>query len=346
MNGAGMQLWLPGASTVSRNVDHLLWYLLLTTGFLTFAVAILVATLMVRYRRRFPDQVGIAVHSDLLEWVWTIGTTVLFLSMFFWGAKVYLDLKRPPDNAVEVYTVGKQWMWTSEHLGGQREINELHVPVGQPVKITLTSQDVIHSFFVPAFRTKQDAVPGRYTTMWFTATRPGKYHLFCAELCGAKHSGMIGWIYAMEPRDFQTWLTSGAPEGSMASSGEKLFHQYGCANCHHFDGHGPGPLLTSLYGRRVQLNNGETVVADESYLRESILNPQAKVAFGFAPIMPSFQGQLTEQQLLQLLEYIRAMRTMDTAPSSSGYLPQDTGTHRGVTATGSTGEANSRPGAR
>ena len=199
-------------------------------------------------------------------------------------------------------------MWKVQHPEGQREINELHLPVGRPVKLTMTSQDVIHSFFVPAFRTKQDVLPGRYTTTWFEATKPGKYHLFCAEYCGTKHSGMIGYIYAMTPTDYQTWLTQGAPEGSLASQGEKYFHQYGCANCHHFDNQGRCPDLRNLYMRPVQISTGQTVTADDSYLRESILDPNAKIVYGFhANIMPNFNGQIPEEQVLALISYIKAL---------------------------------------
>ncbi len=186
-----------------------------------------------------------AIRRDIIpaEIAWTVIPFFIFMGMFAWGAKLYFDIERPPDNAITMYAVGKQWMWKIQHPEGQREINELHIPVGRPVKLTMISQDVIHSFFVPAFRTKQDVLPGRYTTTWFEATQPGKYHLFCAEYCGTKHSGMIGWVYAMSPRDYQTWLTQGAAEGSLASQGEKYFHQFGCANCHHFDGQGRAPNL-------------------------------------------------------------------------------------------------------
>jgi len=214
---------------------------------------------------------------------------------------------RAPNEALDIYVVAKQWMWKFQHLDGQREINELHIPVGQRVKVTLTTEDVIHSFFVPAFRIKMDVVPGKYSTIWFEATKPGRYHLFCAEYCGTNHSGMIGWIDVMEPSEYQSWLAGGAAEGSLASSGEKLFQQLACITCHRSDAQGRGPVLEGLFGKQVQLQAGGKVVADESYLRESILNPRAKVVAGFQPIMPTFQGQVSEEQVLQLIAYIKSI---------------------------------------
>jgi cytochrome c oxidase subunit II len=219
-----------------------------------------------------------------------------------------------------VYAVGKQWMWKLEHAEGQREINELHIPVGRPVRITMASEDVIHSFFVPAFRTKQDVVPGRYTTTWFTPTKPGKYHLFCAEYCGTNHSAMIGWVYVMEPNDYQAWLSGGAAEGSLAENGKKLFEQLACNNCHREDNTGRCPNLVNIFGKQVQLAGGGTVKADEAYIRESILQPQAKVVAGFEPVMPTFQGLVTEDQVLQLVEYVKSLGP------KPGTGPVDTGT--------------------
>src|SRR5436305_12936494 len=203
---------------------------------------------------------------------------------------------------MQIYVVGKQWMWKLQHMEGQREINELHVPMGRAIKLTMTSEDVIHSFFIPAFRIKQDVVPGKYSTEWFRPTKAGKYHLFCAEYCGTKHSGMIGWIYVMEPQEYATWL-SGGTEGTMAENGKLLFEQLACINCHKMDGTGRCPIMTGVFGSTVKLAGGGTVKADESYIRESILNPQAKIVAGFEPVMPTFQGLVTEHQLLQLIEY-------------------------------------------
>ena len=227
--------------------------------------------------------------------------------MFTWGAAVFFKMSRPPADAIPINVVGKQWMWKLQHMEGQREINELHIPVGRAVKLTMTSEDVIHSFFVPAFRTKQDVVPGRYSTTWFQPTKPGKYHLFCAEFCGNRHSAMIGWVYVMEPQDYQNWLSGGAPTGSLADSGQKLFQDLACANCHKPDGSGRCPSLAGLLGSTVQLAGGGTVKADEAYIRESILQPSAKVVAGYQPVMPTFQGLVTEEGVLQLVEYIKSL---------------------------------------
>jgi cytochrome c oxidase subunit 2 len=266
------------------------------------------------------------------------------MGMYAWGAKLYFDIERPPDNALTMYAVGKQWMWKIQHPEGQREINELHLPAGKSVKLILTSEDVIHSFFVPAFRTKQDVLPGRYTTTWFQPTKPGKYHLFCAEYCGTKHSGMIGYVYVMEPRDYQLWLTQGAPEGSLASQGEKYFHQFGCSNCHHFDSAGRCPNLRDLYNGPVPIAGGETVMADASYIRESILNPNAQIVFGYqANIMPNFTGQLTEEQVLALISYIEALGPGPGSqqPSSSGTTPKSYGIQPGIAGPGASGYSES-----
>jgi len=247
--------------------------------------------------------------------------------MFAWGANIFFKESRPPKDAMQIYVVAKQWMWKLQHMEGQREINELHIPVGRPVKLTMTSEDAIHSFFVPAFRTKQDVVPGRYSTTWFTATKPGKYHLFCAEYCGTKHSGMTGWIYAMEPQDYQAWLSGGRSFGSLAENGEKLFQDLACGNCHKADGSGRCPSLVGLYGRSVQLADGRYVNADEAYLRESILQPNAKIVAGYQPLMPTFQGQVTEEGVLELIEYIKSLAP---APAGAGTTPAEINVNPGV----------------
>jgi cytochrome c oxidase subunit 2 len=209
---------------------------------------------------------------------------------------------------MDVYVVGKQWMWKLQYPGGQREINELHVPTGRAVKITLASEDVIHSFFIPALRIKHDVVPGHYDTMWFTADKPGRYHMFCAEYCGTEHSGMVGWVTIMTPADYENWLAGGGASGTMAQQGERLFEQLGCSSCHLLDRQGRGPMVRNLYGSRVQLAGGQTVQADDAYLRESILNPNAKLVSGYKPgVMPSFQGQISEEGILQLIVYIKSL---------------------------------------
>jgi cytochrome c oxidase subunit II len=297
------------ASVVGARVDHLYYFLVGVSSFFSLLIAFLVVYYALRYHRRSEKEVPPQIKSNIpLEITWSVIPLGLTMVMFAWGASVYFEINRPPDNAVQMYAIGKQWMWKVQHPEGQREINELHIPVGHPVKLIMTSQDVIHSFFVPAFRTKQDVVPGRYTVTWFTASKPGRYRLFCAEYCGTNHSRMVGWVYAMEPKDYETWLTTGAPEGSLASLGEKLFHQFACANCHHFDGHGRCPNLQGLYGTTVSLKGGGQVVADEAYIRESVLHPGAKIVYGYEDIMPTFRGQLSEEELTQLVEYIKSLR--------------------------------------
>ena len=306
------------ASTMAGEVDALFVYVVGVCAFFALLVAAAVLILSIRFRRRHPDQVGKPLHGSLaLELAWTITPFILAMTMFFWGAKVYLAMVRPPDDAIQVFAVGRQWMWKIQHMEGKREINELHVPLGQAVKVTLTSEDVIHSFYVPAFRGKMDAVPGRYTSFWFQPTKVGEFHLFCAEYCGTAHSKMIGRIVVMEPDAYQAWI-SGQTTGlevatsepqtaaSMAATGEELFRQKGCATCHAQDG-SLGPALTGLFGKQVELTNGYQAVADEVYLRESILNPQAKIVSGYKPIMPTFQGQLNEEQILQLIQYIKGL---------------------------------------
>jgi cytochrome c oxidase subunit 2 len=203
--------------------------------------------------------------------------------------------------------MGKQWMWKAQHPLGKSEINMLHVPVNQPVKLIMTSQDVIHSFYIPAFRVKKDVLPGRYTELWFEATKTGEYHLFCAEYCGTEHSQMIGSVVVMEQLEYERWLSGNVAGESMAAAGQRLFEQRGCASCHAGTSDARGPALAGLFGKEVQLEDGRTVTADESYLRESILNPQAKVVAGYSPVMPTFEGQISEEGLLQLVAYIKSL---------------------------------------
>jgi cytochrome c oxidase subunit 2 len=304
-----IRLFPEQASTISAGVDHLLYFLLAVATFFTVAIFLAIFYFAIRYRRRSDAELPQPIHGVLsLEIAWSVIPLGLAMVMFTWGASIYFQESRPPDNALPIYVVGKQWMWKLQHMEGQREINELHVPVGRPIRLTMTSEDAIHSFFVPAFRVKQDVVPGRYSTLWFTATKPGKYHLFCAEYCGTRHSGMIGWIYVMEPREYQSWLAGGAPGGTLAENGEKLFQDLACANCHKADGSARCPSLVNLFGGTVRLADGSTVKADEAYLRESILQPGAKVVAGYQPVMPAFQGLVTEEGVLQLIEYIKSLK--------------------------------------
>jgi cytochrome c oxidase subunit 2 len=228
--------------------------------------------------------------------------------MFGWAAVLYYAHAAAPANATEIYVVGKQWMWKLEHVGGQREIDELHVPVGRPVKLIMTSQDVIHSLFMPVFRIKQDVLPGRYTMLWFTATKPGDYHLFCSQYCGTEHAQMIGHVVVMEPAAFERWLESGNASQSMAQEGAARFRQYGCSGCHGPSASVHAPKLEGLFGRRVQLADGTSTIADERYIHDSVMLPRKDVVAGYEPIMPSFQGQIAEDDLLDIVEYIKSLQ--------------------------------------
>jgi cytochrome c oxidase subunit 2 len=241
------------------------------------------------------------------------------LAIFVWGASVFFAMARPPLETLNVYVVGKQWMWKFQHLNGAREINELHVPVGRPVKLIMTSEDVIHDLFFPAFRVKADVLPGRYSQFWFEPTKAGTYHLFCAEYCGTQHSGMIGRVVVMEPDAFQEWLGSGRAEGSLASIGAKRFQDLACHTCHRPDSQGRGPVLDGLFGRTVTLQSGEQVIVNEAYVRESIVTPNAKLTAGFQPIMPAYQGLVSEDDLLQLIEYVRSLERVPQGTPAAGF---------------------------
>jgi cytochrome c oxidase subunit 2 len=310
-------LFPESASTMASRVDALYFFLLAVSGFFSLLIAGLIVSFAVKYRRRSPAAIGANIHGGLaLELTWTIIPFLITMVIFVWGASVFFAMSRPPDETLNIYVVGKQWMWKFQHLDGQREINELHVPVGRAVKLIMTSEDVIHDVFVPAFRVKADVVPGRYTSIWFQPTVPGRYHLFCAEYCGTRHSGMIGQVVVMEPTEYQTWLSGGSAEGSLASAGAKLFQDLACNTCHRPDAQGRGPVLQGLFGKTQALQSGEMIVVDEAYVRESILNPGAKITAGFQPIMPAFQGLVTEEQLLELIEYVKSLQAQPQEPSA------------------------------
>ncbi len=298
------------ASSFAGEFDALFFTLVGVSVFFVLLIAGLEVYFAVKYRRRSPGEIPPKTATSFaLETVWIGIPFLICLVIFVWGASLYFRIYSAPKETMEIYVTAKQWMWRFQHAGGQREINELHVPLGSRVKLTMTSEDVIHSFFVPAFRVKADVLPGRgrYRVVWFEPTKPGRYHLFCAEYCGANHSGMIGWVEVMRPQEFQAWLGAGGAEGSMASSGQKLFQQLPCAMCHKSDGAGRCPVLEGLFGKQVQLQDGRTVTVDEDYVRESILDPKAKVAAGYEPIMPNFTGLLSEEQLAQLIAYIKSI---------------------------------------
>jgi cytochrome c oxidase subunit 2 len=307
---SNLPLFPEAASSVAGRVDDLYFFLVILSGFFSVLIFAFVFFFAIRYRRRREDERPRPIIGSLqLEIVWSVIPFILTMVMFGWGASLYFRNSRTPPGTLEIYVVGKQWMWKLQHPEGPKEINYLHIPVGVPVRLVMTSEDVIHSFFVPAFRVKQDVLPGRYTTMWFQPTRPGKYHLFCTEYCGTQHSGMIGWVEVMSAADYQEWLGASASSESMASVGRTLYQRLDCGTCHTADGTGRGPALNDLLGRRIVLEGGRTIVADEDYVRESVLNPRAKMVAGYPPLMPTYEGQVTEEQLLQLLAYIKTLRT-------------------------------------
>jgi cytochrome c oxidase subunit II len=319
---SSLPLFPQQASVQAGQVDAIYFFMVAITAVFSLLIAGLIVLFAVKYRRRNDDEVGVAIHGSLaLELIWSIIPLGIVMVMFGWGAKVFFDLSRVPAGAMEVFVVGKQWMWKVQHMDGRREINELHVPVGRPVKLIMGAEDVIHSFYIPAFRVKADVIPGRYNTLWFQATTPGRYHLFCAEYCGTKHSGMTGSVVALAPHEFQAWLSGGVVSDSPVAAGEKLFQSLACNTCHVQGGQGHGPLLTNVFGHEVVLQSGEKLIADEAYIRESIVRPQAKVVAGYQPIMPPFQGMVTEEQLLQLIAYVKSLSTPGGKPAAPGQPP-------------------------
>ncbi|MBI3896415.1 MAG: cytochrome c oxidase subunit II [Acidobacteria bacterium] len=303
-----LPLFPESASTMAGRVDALFFFLLGFSVLLSLLIFILIIGFSIKYRRRASNEIGASIGGSLrLETLWIVIPFLLSMVMFAWGADLYISIRQPPPQALEIFVVAKQWMWKLQHPEGQMEINELHVPLGRDIQLTMTSEDVIHDFFVPAFRVKADVLPGRYTTIWFHATKPGRYHLFCAQYCGTNHAQMGGWVEVMEPAAFEFWLAGGTAEESMAEAGARLFQQFACANCHRPSGQGRGPSLVGLYGSQVRLQEGETVLVDNDYLRESILTPRAKIAAGYEPVMPVFQGLVNEQQVLQLIAYIKSL---------------------------------------
>lgn len=292
------------ASTVSHQTDALYIFLCSITAFFTLLIFALIVGFCIKYRRRSATPPA-PLHTDLrLELVWTAIPLIISLFIFFWGARVFFYIYRPPSDSLDVHVIGKQWMWKIQHPSGRREINELHVPIGQPVRLLLASQDVIHSFYVPAFRVKQDAVPGRYAVIWFQPDKIGEFHLFCAEYCGTQHSKMIGRVVVMDQMKYQEWLAGTPDEESPAQAGAKLFNSLGCIKCHGEK----APTMAGLFGSRQRMIDGSIIEANEQYLRESILDSTARVVSGYAPIMPSFRGQISEEQLMQLIAYIKSLR--------------------------------------
>ncbi len=322
MNESTFQWMPPQASTVSGEVDALYLALVGVSVFFSALIALLIIRFAARYRRRSASEVGVRIHGSLpLEILWSAIPLVIALGAFAWGTKVFFRISRPPANAIEYMVVGKQWMWKIQHPDGTREINTLHVPVGQPIRLTMTSEDTIHSFFIPAFRIKMDVLPGRYTTTWFEATRPGRYHLFCAEYCGAEHARMGGWVEVLEPTEYERWLAGDRGETRLAAADE-LMTRYACTSCHRDDSTARAPKLAGLFGSQVRMQDGSLVRADENYILESILNPSVRIVAGYQPTMPTFQGQMSSEEASTLVQYIRGLAADagegGASPTSSG----------------------------
>jgi cytochrome c oxidase subunit 2 len=321
-------LFPPEASKIAPQMDALYFFMVLVSLIGLALVILLVTTFSILYsKKRHPVAVQIE-GSTLLEATWTIIPLGLFLIMFVWGALIYFRVYTPPANAMNIYVVGKQWMWKAEHPGGQHEIDALHVPTGQPIQLTLISQDVFHSFSIPAFRVKREAIPGRYTSVWFEATTPGTYHLFCTQYCGTEHSHMIGEVTVLTPEDYKKWLAGSTSGASLAQNGERLFASLSCNACHNTRPDARGPSLANVYGSSLTLANGEKISVDDAYLREAILNPSQHITQGYAPIMPTYQGQVSEDGVIALVEYIKNLdsdyRVQQTTATTT-LLPESEG---------------------
>ncbi len=316
--------WIPlfpeQASSFAWQVDALYFYLIAISAFFTIGIVAGIIFFFIKYREKEKFATGAEIHGSIaLETTWSIIPFIISMSIFLGGAVVYYNQYRPPAESMEIYVVGKQWMWKFQHGTGQREINELHVPVGRNVKLTMTTEDVLHDVYIPAFRTKADVIPGRYSTIWFNATKPGKYHLFCAEYCGLNHSGMGGWVYVMEQHDFDSWLSGNVSGQTPVEAGKDLFeNKLGCASCHEGGKGQRGAVLEGLFGSQVKLTNGQTVTADDEYIRNSILNPASQIVEGYQPIMPTFKGQVTEEQLVQLIAYVKSLSAGKSGATGGG----------------------------
>lgn len=319
---ANVALWPEGASTTARQVDLLFFGLISVTGAVAALVAILLIYFSIRYRRR-PGETGNPPEthaSHALEWFWTLTPLAIFLFFFVWGSKVYIGAFRAPDDATPIYVIGKQWMWKFQHPEGQREIDVLHVPVGRPIKLIMTSEDVVHSLFIPDFRIHMDLLPERYTSVWFQAIQTGRFHLFCSQYCGTNHAGMVGEVVVMTPEDYERWLHQNA-EGSLALQGRKVFLKYRCLSCHSADASARAPVLEGLFDKPVHLSDGRVVTADENYIRQSILYPSADIVAGWQNIMPTFKGQISEEEIIAIIAFIQSLKPGGTPPRVETYPP-------------------------
>jgi cytochrome c oxidase subunit 2 len=314
------------ASNFAEGVDALFGFLILLSVFFVVLVAMLVIIALVAYRRKSPGEVGSDVHGNLvMEIGWTVIPLFIAIGIFLWGSVIYVHFRTPPKDTLDIYVVGKQWMWKLQQPNGRKEINELHIPIGRDVKLILGSEDVIHDFYVPAFRVKMDVVPGRYNTLWFRATKTGKYHFFCSQYCGTNHAVMGGWVTVQDPAEYAAWLAGDTGDLNPVSAGEKLFEQLACVTCHLPDGTGRGPSLNGVYSNKVLLADGTTVTADDSYIRESILQPKAKIVAGFQPVMPTFQGLVTEEQIINLTAYVKSLQAQPVPAKGAGVAPAAAG---------------------
>jgi len=311
------------ASNFAASVDSLMAFMILVCTFFAVGIAAAIVYFFFKYRRKSKNEIGVPIHGDMrLETAWIVVPLILAMAMFGWGAVVFVDYRHAPQDTLDIYVIGKQWMWKAQQPTGKKEINELHIPAGRDIRLILASEDVIHDFFVPAFRVKMDVVPGHYNTMWFRPTKPGRYHFFCSQYCGTSHAVMGGWVTVMEPSDYAAWLSgSGGTEENPVAAGARLFSQLACVTCHLSDGKGRGPSMNGVYGAKVLLADGSTVTADDAYIRESILSPQAKIVAGFQPAMPAFKGLVTEEQILALTAYIKSLQSQPVPTTGAGIAP-------------------------
>lgn len=302
------------ASSYAGQVDALYWFLVVLTVVMTVGIFAAAIFFFIKYRRRSEDEIPDEIEGSLkLEIIWTVIPLIICLGVFFWGTHIHMGMVKAPEDAVPVYAIGKQWMWKIQHANGRSEINELHIPLGQAVKMIMTSEDVLHSFYIPAFRTKMDVVPGKYTSLWFRPIKTGTYRLFCAEYCGTSHAAMKGWVHVLTPAEYERWLGGNVANESMEAAGQRLFTESKCNTCHAAGPSALGPSLNGVFGKQEQLANGQTVTVDDKYIRESILNPRAKVVAGYQPVMPTYEGQLNEQQIMQIISYIKTLAADDAA---------------------------------
>jgi cytochrome c oxidase subunit II len=321
-----MPFFPEGASNFADKVDMLFAFILLTCLFVGVLVSAMIIFAAFKYRRKSPSEVGDTVEGNMvLEVGWTVIPLMIMLVMFAWGAVVYVNFRVPPKGALDIYVIGKQWMWKIQQPNGRKEINELHVPLNQDVRLIMGSEDVIHNFYVPAFRVKMDVVPGRYNTMWFRPTKVGKYRIYCSQYCGTNHAVMVGWVTVQDPAEYAAWLSDSGGAANPVSAGEKLFSDLACNTCHLSNGTGRAPSLNGVFAAKILFADGTTATADEAYIRESILQPKAKIVAGYQPVMPTFQGLVTEEQIFNLTAYVKSLQSQPVPATGAGIAPESMG---------------------